>query len=163
MAPGLLAKMRQPVQMAYMRNEVMAYSALKQEGAGPFGLAVSGEAGEYVQALRQIVGPEWLVTYEVDSDRELLHLVRAGAADALLVDEDATQVDALKLLREIRRVDQAVLVVLLTGHAERRWLEEALRLAAFSVVIKPLRLEEMLVQIHRMMVRLDAVMRGRLP
>ncbi len=50
-------------------------------------------------------------------------------------------------------------MVLLTGRTDRRWLEEALRLAAFSVVSKPLRLEELLVQIHRMMSRLDAALR----
>ena len=52
-----------------------------------------------------------------------------------------------------------VLVVLLTGRSEPRWLQEALRLAAFSVVSKPLRLEELLRQIHRMMLRLDAYLR----
>ena len=130
---------------------------------GPFGLGVTGEGEQYLQALRLIVGPTWLRTYQVDSDREVLQLVRSGEADALLLDEEAIAVDGLKLLRTIRRFNDSMLVVLLTEHTERRWLEEALRLAAFSVVIKPLRLEEMLVQIHRMMVRLDAVLRGPAP
>ncbi len=41
-------------------------------------------------------------------------------------------------------------------------MEEALRLAAFSVIIKPLRLEELLVQVHRMMVRMGGDPFGRL-
>jgi DNA-binding NtrC family response regulator len=126
---------------------------------GPFGLAVSGEAIDYVDALQQIVGPRWLETYRVDSDGEVLELVREGVPDAMVLDDDAIEVDTLKLLRTIRQVNQALLVVLVTGRADRRWLEEALRLAAFSVVVKPLRLEELLVQIHRMMVRMDAVLR----
>ena len=138
----------------------MVASALQEDRTGPFGLAVSGEAGQYLNALRLIVGPRWLRAYRVDSDREVLQVVRAGVADALVLDEDATEIDGLKLLRSIRRLDEALLVVLLTGRTNRRWLEEALRLTAFSVVIKPLRLEEMLVQIHRMMVRLDAAMRS---
>ncbi len=141
----------------------MVASRATADPGGPFGLVVSGEGGQYLQALHQIVGPEWLRAYGVDTDREVLEVVRAGVADAVMLDEDAMAVDGLKLLREIRRVDPSVLVVLLTLHTERRWLEEALRLAAFSVVIKPLRLEEMLVQIHRMMVRLDAVLRGMAP
>ena len=141
----------------------MVASALKADLRGPFGLAVSGEGEQYLHALQQIVGPEWLEAYRVDSDREVLRVVQFGLADAVMLDEDAIDVDGLKLLREIRRVDETVLVVLLTARAERRWLEEALRLAAFSVVIKPLRLDEMLVQIHRMMVRLDAVLRGDAP
>ena len=138
----------------------MVLTTRQRDRPGPFGLAVTGEGEQYLQALRLIVGPTWLRTYQVDSDREVIQLVRSGKADALLLDEEAIAVDGLKLLRTIRRFSDSMLVVLLTEHTERRWLEEALRLAAFSVVIKPLRLEEMLVQIHRMMVRLDAVLRG---
>jgi len=138
----------------------MVAAEAKTDRGQPFGLAVSGEAEEYLDALRRIVGPRWLETWPVESDRDVIRVVRAGLVDALLLDEDAVGVDALKLLRSIRRLNSTLLVVLLTARAERRWLEEALRLAAFSVVIKPLRLEEMLVQIHRMMLRLDAAMRG---
>ena len=139
----------------------MVLTTRHAEPTEPFGLAVSGEGEQYVQALRMIVGPTWLKTYPATNDRDVIELVGSGKADALLLDEEAIDVDALKLLRTIRRMNQSVLVVLLTVHTERRWLEEALRLAAFSVVVKPLRLEEMLVQIHRMMVRLDAAIRGR--
>ena len=132
---------------------------LHHDGASPFGLVVSGEAVEYVEVLRHIVGPRWLETYRASSDGEVLHLVREGVGHAVLLDDDAIEVDTLKLLRSIRRLNQALLVVLLTGHTERRYLEEAMRLAAFSVVAKPLRLEELLVQIHRMMVRLEVVIR----
>jgi len=51
-------------------------------------------------------------------------------------------------------------VVVLTTRTDRRWLEDALRLTAFSVVIKPLGLEELLRQIQRMMHRLDEMLRG---
>lgn len=126
---------------------------------GPFGLVVSGEAGEYVDALRMIVGTRWIETFPARTDGEVIDLVRRGVPDAVFLDDEAVQTDTLKLLRTIRRLNEAMLVVLLTGRTDRRWLEDALRLAAFSVVIKPLRLEELLVQVHRMMVRMDIVIR----
>jgi len=135
--------------------------AVRVKELGPFGLVLSGEAGDYVDALRQIVGPRWLETYPVSSGGEVLELVHEGVPDAVVLDDDAIEADTLKLLRMIRQVNEALLVVLLTGRTNRRWLKEALRLAAFSVVTKPLRLEELLLQIHRMMVRLDAVIRQR--
>ena len=58
----------------------------------------------------------------------------------------------------IRRLDAVLPVVVLTTRRDRRWLEHALRLAAFSVVVKPLELEELLRQIQRMMVRMDAML-----
>ena len=132
-----------------------------QDTSQPFGLVVSGEAGEYADALRKIVGPKLLETYSVRRDRELLELVREGVPDAVVLDDEAVEAEALKLLRAIRRLDALLPVVLVTVRTDRRWLEQALRLAAFSVVVKPLRLEELLVQVHRIMVRLDSLLRQR--
>jgi len=132
-----------------------------QDTSQPFGLVVSGEAGEYADALRKIVGPKLLETYSVRRDRELLELVREGVPDAVVLDDEAVEAEALKLLRAIRRLDALLPVVLVTVRTDRRWLEQALRLAAFSVVVKPLRLEELLVQVHRIMVRLDFLLRQR--
>ena len=50
-------------------------------------------------------------------------------------------------------------MVVVTAHTERRWLEDALRLTAFSVVVRPLELEELLRQIQRMMARLEQMLR----
>jgi DNA-binding NtrC family response regulator len=137
----------------------MVAQALQEDRMSPFGLVVSGEAGDYADALAQIVGPRWLQTYKVDSGGEVLSLVQAGVADAVVLDEAVTEIDVLALLRMVHRLNEALLVVLLAVSPDRRRLEEALRLAAFSVVAKPLRLEELLVQIHRMMVRIDTTVR----
>jgi len=139
----------------------MVAAATERSAAEPFGLVVNGEAGEWAEALEKIVGRQWVETYRVGKDREVLDLVEAGVADAAVLDEGAIEAEPLHLLRDIRRRNQTLLVVLLTRTTvDRRWLEEALRLTAFSVVIKPLRLEELLVQVHRMMMRFDALMRG---
>ncbi len=128
---------------------------------GPFSLVVSGEAESWRAALEQIVGPQWLRTYHVHDDRQLLEVVESGVADAAVLDDAAEwHNDVLQLLRMIRRVDAALPVVVLTSRRDRRWLEHALRLAAFSVVVKPLELEELLRQIRRMMLRIDAMLRG---
>ncbi len=137
----------------------MVATALQDNHKGPLGLVVSGEAGEFADALSQIVGPRWLETYRVNSDGEVIHLVQAGLADAVVLDEAVAEIDVLALLRMIRFMNESLLVVLLTTGTDRRRLAEALSMAAFSVVTKPLRLEELLAQIYRMMVRLDTTIR----
>jgi DNA-binding NtrC family response regulator len=134
-------------------------AASHDERMGPFGLVVSGEAGNYADALEQIVGPRLLATYRVGRPSEVLEVVDAGLADAVVLDEEFATPEPLRMLRMLRRANPGVLVVMVTVHSDRRWLEEALRLAAFSVVGKPLGLEELLLQIHRMMERLDAAFR----
>jgi DNA-binding NtrC family response regulator len=106
------------------------------------------------------VGTEYLVPRPVSDDRELLDIVGSGEADAAVLDDAAQwRLDALQLLRMIRRVNLTLPVVVVTGRRDRHWLEDALRLTAFSVVIRPLELEELLRQIARMMRRLDEMLR----
>ncbi len=134
-------------------------AALNQRKA-PFGLVVSGEAEAWQNALEQIVGPGWIATYKVKGDNELMEVVRSGVVDAAVLDEDVDWgLDVMQLLRMIRRLDAMLPVVVVTRRNDRRLLESALRLTAFSVVSKPLELEELLRQIRRIMVRLDEMLR----
>ena len=138
-------------------------AALNQRG-GPFGLVVTGEAESWLPAVEQIVGPNVVVPYKVNDDRELLDVVGSGVADAAVLDDEADWcMDILHMLRMIRRLDRLLPVVVVTARRDRRLLEGALRLTAFSVVAKPLELEEFLRQIRRIMVRLDEFLRGEGP
>lgn len=127
----------------------------------PFSLVVTGEAESWLPALEMIVGPQWLATYQVRGDRELLDVVRSGVADAAVLDDEVDwSLDVLRLLRLIRRVNRLLPVVVISSRTDRIWLEDALRLTVFSVVAKPLQLEDLLRQIQRMMTRLDQMLRG---
>jgi DNA-binding NtrC family response regulator len=129
----------------------------------PFSLLVTGEAVSWLPAIEQIVSPRYLVTRRIRGDEELLSVVETGGADAAVLDDSAEwELDILQLLRMIRRLDALLPVVVVTGRPDRHWLEDALRLAAFSVVTRPLELEELLRQIQRMMQRLDEMLRGGL-
>lgn len=132
-----------------------------KENRLPFNLVVTGEAQYWLPALQQIVGANYLTARPVVSQNELLEAVEAKAADAAVLDDSAAmQIDVLHLLRLIRRLDNAFpVVVVVTGRRDRHWLEDALRLAAFSVVTGPLQLEELLRQIQRMMRRIDDMIR----
>ena len=128
----------------------------------PLNLVVTGEAVSWLPALERIVGSQYLLARRVHGDRELLDVVTAGGVDAAVLDDAADwRLDALQLLRMIRRVNTTLPVVVVTGRRDRHWLEDALRLAAFSVVTRPLELEELLRQIQAMMRRLDDMLRGR--
>ena len=134
--------------------------AALNENKEPLGLIVTGEAESWLPTLEMIVGPHVLAPYQVHSKRELLDVVESGAADAAVLDDGVEwTLDVLQILRMIRRLDRILPVVVVTWRTDRRLLEDALHLAAFSVVAKPLALEELLRQIQRMMVRLDELLR----
>jgi DNA-binding NtrC family response regulator len=133
------------------------------QNRSPFNLVVTGEAESWLPALDLIVGPRWLSIHKVSGDAQLLRVVESGLADAAVLDDAADwSVDVLHLLRMIRRLNEMLPVVVISSRTDRRWLEDALRLAVFSVVARPLELEELLRQIQRMMARIDQMMRGGL-
>jgi DNA-binding NtrC family response regulator len=136
----------------------MVAAAFQQRS--PFNLVVAGEAESWLPALDMIVGPRYLTIHKVAGDTQLLSVVESGLADAAVLDDAADwSVDLLHLLRMIRRLNQSLPVVIISSRSDRRWLEDALRLAVFSVVARPLELEELLRQIQRMMARIDQMMR----
>jgi len=142
-----------------LENRKNPYPGGRPQGA--LGLVITGEANFWQPVLEQLVGRELLTTYRVDSTRELLEVVESGLAHAAVLDEEADQdLDALQMLRLIRRLDQIFPVVIVTRRTDRRLMEDALRLAAFSVLAKPVELEALLRQIQRIMVRLDFIIRN---
>jgi len=142
-------------------HEVAMVVTLQNERKSPFGLVVTGQAESWQPALEQIVGRQWLITYRVHGRDELLQVVKDGVADAAVLDDQADMgMDVMQMLRLIRRVDAMLPVVVVSGQVDRRFMENALKLAAFSVVQRPLALEELLRQLSRIMQRLDGMMRG---
>ena len=130
----------------------------------PFELVVTGEAENWLPALGKIVGPRFVHPRRVRNDHELLEVVRTRTSDAAVLDDaSGWDIDILRLLRMIRQLDKALPVVVVTEHTERKWMEDALRLAAYSVVVKPLELEELLRQIHGIMLRLNNMLRDSEP
>ena len=126
----------------------------------PFRLVVTGEAGSWLPALEAIVGPQWIEPQPVSSDRELMQVVETRQADAAVLDDEVDwALDILRILRMIRRVDAALPVVVVTQHRDHRRLQAMLELKAHSVVGHPLGFEQLLRQIHGMMVRMDRMLR----
>ena len=140
---------------------VNAMAAAVTDRRQPLGLVITGEVEFWQSALEQIVGSSLLTTYRARDDRELLEVVGSGLVDAAVLDDIEGMIDVLQMLRMIRRLNAMLPVVIVTRRSDRRVLETALRLAAFSVVSKPLELEPLLRQIQRIMERLDLMLRMR--
>jgi DNA-binding NtrC family response regulator len=136
----------------------------QQRKREPLGVVLTGEAEDWVPALETIVGRGVVTSFPVRNDRELIDVVQSGLVQAAVLDEEAAwSLDVLQLLRMIRRVDALLPVVVLSVRTDRTWLEDALQLEAFSVVVKPLELEELLRQLRRIMIRLDQMLRRDFP
>ncbi|NOY28010.1 MAG: sigma-54-dependent Fis family transcriptional regulator [Oligoflexia bacterium] len=77
-----------------------------------------------------------------------LAALRAQGADVLITDLRMDGMDGIDLLREAKAVDPTLPVVLVTAHATLERAVEATRNGAFAFLTKPLRIEEVLVQVR---------------
>jgi DNA-binding NtrC family response regulator len=74
---------------------------------------------------------------------EAIELIRSQLFDAALLDIRMDEMDGLELLREVKRHDSVVEVVMMTGYPAVDTAVEALKLGAYDYLTKPLILEEL--------------------
>ncbi|MBT3278195.1 MAG: response regulator [Phycisphaerales bacterium] len=126
-----------------------------EQQSEPLELVVTGEAEYWLDALKRTVGPQWLRIRVVRDGDALLVAVQTSRVDAVVVDDQAYGVDSPELLiRKIRRVRPVMPVILVSDRSDRQSLEDAMRLAVFTVLARPVGFEMLLRQIHGIMLRL---------
>ena len=84
---------------------------------------------------------------EVDSGYRALTSIRTAAIDVAVIDVRMRGMDGLETLREIRRIDTLIEVIMLTGHASVESAVEGMRLGAFDYLMKPCDINELVAKI----------------
>ena len=72
-----------------------------------------------------------------------LELIRAEPFNGVVLDVMMPGMDGLETLREIKKIDATVEVILLTGHARTQAALEGIREGAFDYLIKPVDIDEL--------------------
>jgi DNA-binding NtrC family response regulator len=74
---------------------------------------------------------------EAASGREALELARERGVDAVVLDLKLADEDGLRVLRELKELDPALPVVMLTGHGTVEQAVRAIQLGAYDFMLKP--------------------------
>lgn len=109
-------------------------------------LVVDDEA-EIRRSVRMILEYEGYDVQEASSGPEALALVEREAPDLVFLDIKMPGVDGLETLQKIRHVNEALPVVIISGHGTVSTAVEATKLGAFDFIEKPLASERVLVTI----------------
>jgi DNA-binding response OmpR family regulator len=72
-----------------------------------------------------------------------LERIRAEPFNGVVLDVMMPGMDGLETLREIKKIDATVEVILLTGHARTQAALEGIREGAFDYLIKPVDIDEL--------------------
>jgi two-component system nitrogen regulation response regulator NtrX len=100
------------------------------------------------RTLAMVLRPEGFETTEAESGEAALAALGESGADLVLLDVQLPGMNGLDTLREIRRVDAELMVVMISGHATIATAVEATREGAFDFLEKPLTKERVLVAVR---------------
>lgn len=73
--------------------------------------------------------------------KDALALVRKERPDMVLLDIKMPGLDGIEVLERIKKIDESIAVVMITGYGDLKTAREAMRLGAFDYVTKPFSLD----------------------
>lgn len=109
-----------------------------------FTVLVVDDEKDFLETLVNRLNKRNINTTGVLSGEEALKLVKERTFDVVILDVKMPGgMDGIEVLREIKRIQPLVEVLLLTGHASVETSIEGMKLGAFDYLLKPIKLEEL--------------------
>jgi DNA-binding NtrC family response regulator len=84
----------------------------------------------------------------VSSGEEALQYLQARPIDVAVLDVRMPGMDGITLLREVKKLNPLIEVIMLTGHASLEVALEGMRSGAFDYLMKPAEIDELLYKIQ---------------
>jgi two-component system, OmpR family, response regulator len=83
---------------------------------------------------------------DVANGKEAIDLVRQKSFDVAVIDVKMPGIDGIETLKQIKQLQPAIEIVMLTGHASIESGMEAMKLGAYDYVMKPCDIDELLIK-----------------
>jgi len=106
-------------------------------------LLITDDDAEFRDTLREVFRPRGFRTLLAGDGEEALKIVRSQPVHLLLLDVHMPKLGGLETLRAIRRFRALLPCILMSARLDQMILEQARREHAFSVLAKPVTLEQL--------------------
>jgi UDP-3-O-[3-hydroxymyristoyl] N-acetylglucosamine deacetylase len=101
------------------------------------------------ESIREILSDEGYRVIEASDGTKVLDLIRSERPELVLLDIWMPEVDGIGLLKEIKKEEPEVKVIMISGHGNIHTAVTATKLGAFDFMEKPLSLEGLLLTVRR--------------
>ena len=101
------------------------------------------------ESIREILSDEGYRVVEASDGTKVLDLIRSERPRLVLLDIWMPEVDGIGLLKEIKKEEPGVNVIMISGHGNIHTAVTATKLGAFDFIEKPLSLEGLLLTVRR--------------
>ncbi len=122
-----------------------------------FRVLVVDDEEDFLETLVNRLNKRNIDTTGARSGEEALELMKNKLFDVVILDVKMPGgMDGIETLREIKKVQPLAEILLLTGHASVETSIEGMKLGAFDYLLKPIKLEELLVKLAQAFEKKDA-------
>ena len=101
-----------------------------------------------LQSLSGLLSDEGFDTLTADNGYEALKVIDAESPDLVLLDIWMPGIDGLETLKEIKKENPFIQVIIITGHGTIETAVKATKLGAFDLIEKPLSIDKVIVSIN---------------
>jgi DNA-binding response OmpR family regulator len=122
-------------------------------------LLVDDEA-DFTDTLRKVLSRRGYDVETAPDGSQALRVVLRGGVSVALLDLKMPGLHGLDTLREIKRIDPSIEVVILTGHLLKSSEQEGLGLGAFAYLTKPCAVSEIIAALEAALARRRAAAPG---
>ncbi|UCG21217.1 MAG: response regulator [Deltaproteobacteria bacterium] len=103
---------------------------------------------DFLEVLTRRLGKREVNVVGVSSGEEALQYLQIKPIDVAVLDVKMPGMDGLTALREIKKLNPLIEVIMLTGHASLEVALEGMRSGAFDYLMKPAEIDELLYKIQ---------------
>ncbi|MDR4498667.1 MAG: sigma-54 dependent transcriptional regulator [Candidatus Scalindua sp.] len=131
-----------------MSDNKNGHKSENQEGVKPVILVVDDE--ETIRScLKEALEGEGYKVYIEENGENSISLIKRVIPDLVLLDLKMPGMNGIDLLREVKSLDQNILVILLTGHGSVDTAVTAIKAGAFDYLEKPFKIEQIKVVVEK--------------
>ncbi|MFC5648473.1 response regulator [Paenibacillus solisilvae] len=106
-------------------------------GSSPYSVLIVDDQSAIRMLMRELFELEQVTVYEAPHGKAAIEMVQHHPIDFILLDLKMPDMDGIEALREIRKVDTEVMVVMITAYGDPDKLEAARQLGVQAFFTKP--------------------------
>lgn len=101
--------------------------------------------------LMEVFNSEGYETFQASNGRLALEIVKNKQPDLVLLDMKIPGMDGLKILKQIRKIDTEIKVIMMTAYGELDMIKEAMELGALAHFTKPFDIDELRIAVNKLL------------
>jgi DNA-binding NtrC family response regulator len=133
------------------------HASSKEEAMDYFRVLVVDDEEDFLETIVNRLNKRNIDTTGAPSGEKALELMEEKLFDVVILDiKMPGGMDGIEALREIKKIRPLTEVILLTGHGSVETSIEGMKLGAFDYLLKPVKLEELLVKLAQAFEKKDS-------